>query len=304
LYGQAARFDLGNGHAVGFGVGVTPQIGLGLTSVKDNWRGLTLADKPLGHGFASTLQDAVSVSATVPVRGVEFTAGVAAGQASRDSVQTPIGLNHAEPWNVRRQKVFALKAAVPVGERAKVAINVGRLDEDGAVLGAYQSGAFGLGSQGGTTFAGLSGEMMVAAGVTLFAGYETGWTKANGQTGNLVGHVDTIRSNAWRVGVAAESVMKRRDQLLLAVSQPLRVEGGSVSAVLPTSYNGFTDTVGYETVRSSLSAERREIMIQTAYALQLMDSLQLSLGGLLRLNPNNERAPADFIGLAKLGWQY
>jgi hypothetical protein len=306
--GQAARFDLGNGHAVAFGIGVTPQMSLGLTPLGDRWRGLTLADKPLGHGFAATLQDAVSASMTMPVpgpmRGAEITLGLAAGQASRDSIQTPVGLNDAEPWNTRRQKVFVLKAAVPVGTRAKVALNLGALSEDGAVLGTRQTGAFGLGSNARTSFAGLSGEIAVGEKTTLFAGYEAGWTKVDGATGALVGHVDTIRSTSWRVGLAARGVIGETDRVLFAVSQPLRVEGGAMTAVLPTSYNGFTDTVGYDTVRSSLAAERREIMVQTAYALQLMDSLELSLGGLLRLNPNNEKAPADFVGLAKLGWRF
>lgn len=302
--GQAARFDAGNGHSVAFGIGVTPQISLGLTSVGDKWRGLMLADKPLGHGFAAPLQDAISASATVPVRGVEFTLGMATGQASKDSIQTPVGLNAAEPWNTRRQKVFALKAAVPVGRRAKIALNLGALNEDGAVLGTRQVGTFGLGSDARTRFAGISGEMAVGEKVTLFAGYESGWTKISGQTGALVGSVDAVHSTSWRVGMAAQGVMSKRDQVLLTVSQPLRVEGGAVTAVLPTSYNGFTDTVGYDTVRSGLASERREIMVQTAYALQLRESLELSLGGLLRLNPNNEKAPADLIGLIKLGWAF
>ncbi|NQV21663.1 MAG: S8 family serine peptidase [Rhodospirillales bacterium] len=306
--GQAARFEIGDGYAVSFGIGVTPQMSLGLTPLGDQWRDLTLADKPLGHGFAAPLQDAVSASMTMPltgpVKGIELTLGLATGQASKDSIQTPVGLNGAEPWNTRRQKVFALKAAVPVGERAKVALNLGALNEDGAVLGTRQTGTFGLGSDARTSFAGVSGEMAASEKVTLFAGYEMGWTKVNGQTGALVGGVDTLRSTSWRVGMAARGLAKKRDRLLFSVSQPLRVEGGAVTAVLPTSYNGFTDTVGYDTVRSGLAAERREVMVQTAYAVPLSGGVDLSLGGMMRLNPNNENAPADFVGLAKLGWEF
>lgn len=302
--GQAASFELGNGHSVAFGIGVTPQMSLGLTPLNDQWRDLTLADKPLGHGFAASLQDAVSASMTVPLKGIDFTLGLANGQASRDSIQTPVGLNAAEPWNVRRQKVFVAKAAVPVGKRGKVALNLGALNEDGSVLGARQTGMFGLGSRSRTKFAGISGEIAVGEKATLFAGYESGWTKVNGSTGSLVGKVGTIHSTSWRVGMAAQGIATEDDRLMFTVSQPLRVEGGMVTAELPTSYNGFTDTVGYDTVRSSLSAERRELMVQTSYALQLMESLELSLGGLLRLNPNNEKAPADLVALLKLGWQF
>jgi hypothetical protein len=116
--------------------------------------------------------------------------------------------------------------------------------------------------------------------------------------------METLRSNSWRVGLAATGVLGKRDRAMFAVAQPLRVGGGSVTTVLPTSYNGFTDTVAYDTFRSSLRAERRELSIQTAYATPLFGAVDFSVGGMMRLNPNNEKAPAEFVGLAKIGWQF
>ncbi|HIF11023.1 MAG TPA: hypothetical protein EYQ81_15115 [Sneathiellales bacterium] len=85
-----------------------------------------------------------------------------------------------DAWLFRRQHIYTLRAAVPVGERIKVALNLGILDEDRAVLGARQTGLFGFGSEAQTSFAGVSGNMALSKRVSLFAGYEMGWTKVDG----------------------------------------------------------------------------------------------------------------------------
>ena len=162
----------------------------------------------------------------------------------------------------------------------------------------------GFGTAARTRFVSIGADVALGGDLSLFGGYDMGWTNSSGATGALVSDVSTVRSNAWRAGLRGESVFDTGDTLLLAVSQPLAATKGRLTTMTPTSYDGFTGTVGYTSGSMSLAAGHRETDLQAAYALRLDFDLGLSFGGLLRLNPANDNAAPQAIGFTRLNYRF
>ena len=177
---------------------------------RDGWR-VGLRDSPAGAGSSGLLHLAGS-AATVALRspyGLEASAFATPGARSRE--EEVIGASLA--WRSPGQ---------PVGVRA------GWLREGGAVLGSTASGAFGR----------LSAE-------SLFAGFEAaaelgGWrfafdaevgSVAADTEGGLIDELSRLTTSA--LSIRAGRRLTTRDDVTLAVAQPLRIESGSARVALP-----------------------------------------------------------------------
>jgi hypothetical protein len=138
----------------------------------------------------------------------------------------------------------------------------------------------------------------------LFGGYDMGWTRTSGATGALVDDVSNLRSSAWRMGVRGENVFDQDDMLLFAVSQPLAATKGRLKTTTPTSYNGFTGAIGYTSSSSSLAVSDRETNLQAAYSARLAYDVGLTVGGLVRLNPGNDKTASQTVGFTRLDFRF
>jgi subtilisin family serine protease len=275
-----------------------------LTPLGPQWLRLAIADRSLSEGHGALIQNATGGSMALPFGDLSLSLGFASGQPGRDGVQN-LPLQSAGPGTDKpTQSLWTAGLGYQVWSGVKLTGTAGYLIERDSILGSQQGGSMGFGTAARTRFVSIGADVALGGGLSLFGGYDMGWTNSSGATGALVSDVSTVRSNAWRAGLRGESVFDSGDTLLLAVSQPLAATKGRLTTMTPTSYDGFTGTVGYTSGSASLAAGHRETDLQAAYAMRLDFDLGLSFGGLLRLNPANDNAAPQAIGFTRLNYRF
>ena len=301
---RAMAMHSDDGWAATLGMGVDGATALGLTPGGLEWSRLNIADRSFGQGHAGLVQNAVGGALTIPLGGAWMSLGYATGQPGRDGVQSSYWPGLQQAGDQRSQQLFSAAAGVQPLANLRLTGNLGYLREQESILGNRQSGAYSFGASSHTMFVGLGGELGLGGGFALFGSYEIGRTTTGGASGELIGNVSSIRSNAWRVGVKGEDIFDQGDRLMFSFSQPLAASGGTLTTVTPVGYDGFTGDVTYQTSSGALAPAHRESVLQAAYAAMLAPSAQLSVGAMVRLNPDNQKAPPQAVGIARLSLQY
>jgi len=185
---------------------------------------------------------------------------------------------------------FTARAEMALGT-AKLAVQSGHVREARTVLGSASEGALSLGSGAATSFAGLSFEVPLAAGIAAFGGAEVGLSDVSAQAGSLVTGLSGVTTSSFHMGIAADEVFADGDRLGLVVSQPLRVEGGRVDLNRPVARD-MVGNVLYDASSHSLVPDGREIDVQLGYATSLDSGATLAMSGMMRMQPDNVRDAA------------
>jgi hypothetical protein len=275
-----------------------------LAPLGQQWMRLAIADRSLSEGHGALIQNATGGSIALPFGNLSLSFGFASGQPGRDGVQNLPAQNGGPGTEQPTQSLWTVGAGYQIGAGVKLTGAAGYLVERDSVLGGQQGGSLGFGTAARTRFVSIGADVALGGGLNLFASYDMGWTRTSGAAGALVSDVSTVRSNAWRAGLRGQSVFDAGDTLLLAVSQPLAATGGRLTTSTPTSYDGFSGTIGYTNASSSLAVSKRETDLQAAYAMRLGFDLGFTVGGLVRLNPNNDNAAPQAIGFTRLDYRF
>jgi len=118
-----------------------------------------------------------------------------------------------------------------------------------------------------------------------------------GQHGSSAG---TLRSGAASLELSRTGVVKHNDQLMLHVSQPLRIESGKLSQVLPMSWDYYTKTAQLGNVGLSMEPSGREVKTEFGYARGFGHG-RIIANGFVRIQPNHVRDAHADLGLALRG---
>lgn len=135
--------------------------------------------------------------------------------------------------------------------------------ETGAYLGMMSSDMFGVPDAAGIQTLNMSLTQKLTDNLTFFGGYEHGATLDALGTG-LVDQVSNVTFSGFQVGLKAQNVFTKSDDLSLTLSQPMRMESGEMSMSIPV---GRTQdgTILYENVTGSLSPSGRQLDLGIAY---------------------------------------
>ncbi|MCH7805715.1 MAG: S8 family serine peptidase [Proteobacteria bacterium] len=146
-------------------------------------------------------------------------------------------------------------------------LTAGVMEEKNAVLGSISTGALTLGDGATTAFLGAQGEVDLGHGFSLFGQYEAGWTSVKGAEFSLIGNVSSFRTSSFTAALTKNRVFGKRDRIGIAVHQPLRVENGTLSLVLPTGRDYAIDRILFSNDQAGLSPSSREIDVEISYRL-------------------------------------
>lgn len=134
-------------------------------------------------------------------------------------------------------------------------VGVSRLQEPETMLGAKLGKLFG--QQGsGTWFTDLDAKLYFDSNWSLGASARRGWTTLS--SGRFV-------ASAISMDVAKQGVLSADDAVKIRVSQPLRIERGSIGMIVPTSWDYRTQTFTEASRQLNLSPSGRELFMEVGY---------------------------------------
>jgi hypothetical protein len=175
-------------------------------------------------------------------------------------------------------------------EDVQAALGLTWTDEQETLLGGRFHESFGL-SGADTLFIDARAGWYLGTGWRLGAAVRQGWTFA--RSGGLVASGSNLVSRAWSVDLERQGILSTGDALALRVSQPLRIERGSLNMQLPVSYSYDTlqAELGLRTL--GLAPQGRELLAELAWRGPLLNgSAAASL--FYRRDPGHyEAIPAD-----------
>ena len=252
-----------------------------------------VADK----GHLSVAKGALMVSWEDREGGLSATAFGTAEPSSTSTMRgyttTPTGYpaGHADKPHTSGGVVAWQPSGAPIGLRA------GWMTEQGSVLGASGRGAFGS----------LTGQ-------TGFVGLHTGWKTdtwsmhANAEFGtiastpekSLIKDISGVITSTF--GLSATRSFGAGRALQVSLSQPLRVESGRASFVVPVARTK-SGSVVRRSFTSGLSPSGRQIDFSLSWHHRVSESSRVHLSGILTHNPGH-RANAKPEAALLLGWKH
>jgi hypothetical protein len=145
------------------------------------------------------------------------------------------------------------------GNNGWASIGLSRLEEHDSLLGGQLGSLYGS-SGSSSTFLDLEARRNLGGGWSATAMARRGWTDfASG----------SFRTGAYSFDLAKLGMFNDRDRIGLRLAQPLRVERGGMSLLLPTGYDYLTQTATSSTEYLSFSPSGREIDAELSYSTGL-----------------------------------
>jgi hypothetical protein len=163
-----------------------------------------------------------------------------------------------ERYGVTRTGIAADRRMGPL----QAVVGLEWLNEDRTVLGGYFHDAFGAGGAD-TLFLDASFGLDVAPGWWIGASARQGRTSA--RQGGSVTAGSSFSTTAWAFDLVRQNLIRSGDSIGLRLSQPLRVEGGGLSLLLPVSYDYSTQSATFATRRLNLEPDGREFAGELAW---------------------------------------
>lgn len=190
-------------------------------------------------------------------------------------------------------RASGVDVALDITGGGRLALGVGRLEEDDGPLRSRGSGALALGASR-TDFLTIGGSWPVTASSMVFGSLGWGRTRVDEAQG-LLRDFSTLESIGAGLGVSHAGVLRAADRLVLAVAQPLRVEAGEAVLDRPVAR-----TVGgriiRERTRLDVEPDGREISLEAAYETPFAAGRSLAVNWLTRLEPDHRRDAGPWHG--------
>jgi hypothetical protein len=138
-----------------------------------------------------------------------------------------------------------------------ISAGLSRLDEKRTLLGGRVGEAFGGNRGASSLFLDLEARREFGGRVVATASARRGWTEFGG---------GSFRSGAFAFDVSKWGVFQANDRIGLRIAQPLRIEQGGFSLMLPTAYDYGTQSATETLNHFSLSPSGRQIDAELSYS--------------------------------------
>src|SRR5262249_37802139 len=113
-----------------------------------------------------------------------------------------------------------------------------------------------------------------------------GVTEPGGATGSLITKTTALVSTSFDIALSKTDIARAGDRLTAALSQPLRVIGGSAHLLVPQAIT-FEGATLYSPIDAPLGADGQELDLQGMYAMPVNAASKLDLGVMVRFEPGN-----------------
>jgi hypothetical protein len=170
-----------------------------------------------------------------------------------------------------------------------LSLGVSQLDEKESLLGGRMSPLLG-GGGARTTFLDAEARHNFGGGWTGTLTARRGWTDFSG---------GKFETGAYAFDLAKLGLLSNHDSIGFRLAQPLRIEHGGLSMMLPTSYDYLTQTATNTLSQMSLSPSGREIDAELSYGSTLLGGNAWMGGNLFyRRQPGHIASASDDRGAA------
>ncbi|MCY4039550.1 MAG: hypothetical protein OXF09_08825, partial [Hyphomicrobiales bacterium] len=187
----------------------------------------------------------------------------------------------------------------------KIGMQTGALIEEERALGLRSSGAFGKIGATSTVFAGVSVEGELDANWRFRAQALGGRANLSAPSVGLVDDFSGVATSAFRLGIEGFGLLRESDEFSLFVSQPLRVESGSVALVVPVGRTRDGALLSERIEGVSLAPGGREIEVSARYEFNLTSDLALGFdAGIVRDGGHIRAQAIEFYGLGDLHFHF
>ncbi|RBP53259.1 S8 family serine peptidase [Arenicella xantha] len=276
------------------GYQVSPSLELGAVRDLDTHAQFGSSSFVSGQSFDSVLSGFSSQANTLSFR--------YAPSAANTSVK--LGFVSIDESGLYKQQSLStvLQGSYQFADMGGVSVKFGQLDELGSVLGGGAAGVLGV--ENSVTYAlDISGNIKATNKVSLVANYGVGRTKVEASESSLLNDFSTLSSDWYSLGLVGNNVFRAKDQMGIAVSQPIKIRSGAVNYSVPDSrlING---DIGFNTERINLSDTNATERNIEAYYRTMINS-KMELGGFVsyRQNPNHiSDFGDDAIVMATVRW--
>ncbi|MFC7536399.1 S8 family peptidase [Sphingomonas sp. GCM10030256] len=172
--------------------------------------------------------------------------------------------------------------------RTSLSAGIGRLDERQTLLGGRMGGVFGGGGSA-TTFLDLEARRSFGAGFSAALTARRGWTTFAG---------GDFRTAAYGFDFARDGLFTASDRLGFRLSQPLRIDGGGLSLMLPTAYSYETLSPTLTRTDYALTPRGREIDAELGYSTAMLGTGWIGGNLFLRRQPGHVASADTDYGAA------
>ncbi len=248
-----------------------------------------------GHSFGSVVSGFNTQAQTV---------SLGFSPKTLDNASFKLGLVSADGDNRYQQESVSsiFEGAFQFADNANLKLQIGQLEEKGSVLGSAAGSIFGV-DRSITYAMNLSGVIKLTDKISLVGNYGLGRTKVDATADSLLSDFSTLRSDWFSVGAIGNNIFRKKDQLGLAFSQPLKVTQGALDYSVPVGRFANGD-VQFDTERVNLADTNATETRADAYYRTFVGE-RLELGGFLsyRSNPNHVSDHGDdAIVMATVRW--
>ncbi|MCY4039263.1 MAG: S8 family serine peptidase [Hyphomicrobiales bacterium] len=196
---------------------------------------------------------------------------------------------------------YALEPFAGVG----LGLQAGAMMEESRALGLLPEGGFGALGESSTAFAGISLDSSLEDSWRFRASMLFGRTNLDGPSVGLLKTSTSLASSAFRFALEGSGVLLDVDRIDIFVAQPLRIENGEASFVIPVGRTP-SGLVRRERISGvSLEPGGRELEFGTRYEMQVREDIVATGGvGIVHEGGHSKRTETELYGLANLRFQF
>lgn len=163
------------------------------------------------------------------------------------------------------------------GGGSRISLGMSYFGEEGSVFGLGRNAAFGLGSGGTTSAAHLGINQAITTKLSLYGRLEYGVAMQSGTASGLVSNLSDMQFSGFELGARMDDVFSDNDSAGISISQPLRVESGTLGLNLPVSRSA-DGTIKHRQSTADLAPSGRELDLDFSYVMPVNGGkLQLGL---------------------------
>lgn len=198
-----------------------------------------------------------------------------AGTSLSPNIELRLGLSMASNRGLITHPVAGLRDREPVyaaalrldrhGASSRLALEVGTLAEDAAILGSRAAGGLGITDHSRTVWTTLEAEKRFGRRLVLEASLTVALTDPGHIGDSLLRSLGTIASSGFSVGLSGRDLLLWGDAVSITVHQPLHVERAPLTLVSGTGLDLDTGNVNFIETVLSLTPSGREIALEGAY---------------------------------------
>ena len=152
----------------------------------------------------------------------------------------------------------------------------GGTNEDGGFLETSVSGAFAEQSTASTTFTGISSYGWLSDNWSYNALGTLATTQLNIKGAGLLNDIDNVTSTSFAIEISRPIGLNNRDSFHIGISQPLRVETGDASIMIPQLYDTYGN-LQFTQESLDLSPSGRQVDLSFGYQAKIDENVNFAL---------------------------